>query len=41
MTLLISIDLDDAPIDSPQGSEGEMGGAGESGQYGSPYPDGE
>jgi hypothetical protein len=44
MALLIcieSIDLDDVPIDSPQGSEGEMGGAGVSQQYGSPYSDGE
>jgi hypothetical protein len=44
MTLLICIDLEDAPIASPelpQDSEGEIGGAGGiSGQYGSPYLDG-
>ena len=41
MTLLICIDLDDAPHASQQDSDGEMGGAGVSGQYGSPYSEGE
>ena len=41
ITLLICIDIDDALTAPPQDSEGEMGGAGISGQYGSPYSDGE
>jgi hypothetical protein len=41
ITLLICIDIDDALTAPPQDSEGEMGGAGVPGQYGSLYSEGE
>jgi hypothetical protein len=41
ITLLICIDIDDAHLASPQGSDGEMGDPAISRQYESPYSDGE